>query len=234
MKCPVCKKTIPEYALKCPHCKARTGLLCKNCNTINSLKDLRCKKCGKDILKICENCNSVNFPDAEKCRKCGMRFVKKDLVVENLAYKPELISQKNATNILIQSLLSDNKKIFSISGEKGIGKSFVLKNTISKLKDHKFIWIFGKCTPLTQLTPGGLIQDMILNMFNLPNFCVNTPEFKKDASKFFHNEFPEMTNFEINNLINFLYSFNEGKFEDLLINKKKTFNILFKVFDKIL
>lgn len=233
MKCPVCKKTIPEYALKCPHCKARTGLLCKNCNTINSLKDLRCKKCGKDILKICENCNSVNFPDAEKCRKCGMRFVKKDLVVENLAYKPELISQKNATNILIQSLLSDNKKIFSISGEKGIGKSFVLKNTISKLKDHKFIWIFGKCTPLTQLTPGGLIQDMILNMFNLPNFCVNTPEFKKDASKFFHNEFPEMTNFEINNLINFLYSFNEGKFEDLLINKKKTFNILFKVFDKI-
>lgn len=233
MKCPVCKKTIPEYALKCPHCKARTGLLCKNCNTVNSLKDLKCKKCGKDILKICENCNSVNFPNVEKCRKCGMRFVKKELVVENLTYKPELISQKNAINVLIQGILSDNKKILSISGEKGIGKSYVLKNAISKLLDYKFIWIFGKCTPLTQLTPGGLIQDMILNMFNLPNFCVNTPEFKKDASKFFRNEFPEMTNFEINNLINFLYSFNEGKFEDLLINKKRTFNILFKVFDKI-
>ena len=218
MKCPVCKKTIPENALKCPHCKTRTGLLCKNCNTVNTVFDLKCKKCGKEILKICEHCKSVNFPTAKNCRKCGMPFIKNRSTVNmaTLEYTPELVSQKNAVTILTQGLLSDNKKIFSLSGEKGIGKSVVLKDTIQKLQEHKYIWLFGKCTPLTQLTPGGLIQDMILNMFNLPNFCINTPDFKKDAAKFFQNEFPEMTGFEINTFINFLYSFQDGKFEDLL------------------
>jgi len=235
MKCPVCKKTIPENTLKCPYCKTRTGLLCKNCNTVNTVFDLKCKKCGNEILKTCPHCKSVNFPNAKSCRKCGIPFSKggPTVTLDTLEYRPELISQKNAITVLTQGLLSDSRKIFSLSGEKGIGKSFVLKETIKKLQDHKFIWLFGKCTPLTQLTPGGLIQDMILNMFNLPNFCINTPDFRKDAEKFFQNEFPEMTGFEVSNFINFLYSFQDGKFEDLLINKKKTFNTLFKVFDKI-
>ena len=235
MRCPVCKKIIPENTLKCPYCKTRTGLLCKNCNTINSIYDLKCKKCGKEILKICPHCSSVNFPNAKKCRKCGMPFdnIETETKSETLEYIPNLISQKNAVTVLTQGLLSDDKKIFSISGEKGIGKSYVLKETIQKLQNHKFIWMFGKCTPLTQLTPGGMIQDMILNLYNLPNFCISTPDFKKDATRFFQNEFPEMTGLEINNLINFLYSAQYGNFEDLLINKKKTFNMLYKVFDKI-
>lgn len=234
MKCPVCKKTIPENTLKCPYCKTRTGLLCKNCNTVNSVFDLKCKKCGKEILKVCEHCKSVNFPNAKNCRKCGMPFEQESATVnvDTLEYIPKLISQKNAVTVLTQGLLSDDKIIFSLSGEKGIGKSVVLKETIQKLQEHNFLWLFGKCTPLTQLTPGGYIQDMILNMFNLPNFCINTPDFKKDASNFFRNEFSEMTGNEINNFINFLYSFQDGKFEDLLINKKKTFDILYKVFEK--
>ncbi|MBE7709920.1 MAG: hypothetical protein E7Z93_05690 [Cyanobacteria bacterium SIG32] len=235
MKCPACKKTIPENALKCPYCKTRTGLLCKSCNTVNTVFDLKCKNCGKEILKICEHCKSINFPNSKFCRKCGMPFIstKPSVNVNTLEYRPQLISQKNAVTVLTQGLLNDNKKIFSLSGDKGIGKTVVLKETIKKLQEHEFIWLFGKCTPLTQLTPGGLIQDMILNMFSLPNFCINTPDFRKDAAKFFQNEFPEMTGFEINIFINFLYSFQDGKFEDLLINKKKTFNTLFKVFDKI-
>lgn len=235
MKCPVCKKTIPENTLKCPYCKTRTGLLCKNCNTVNSLFDIKCKKCGKEILKICKHCNSINFLDSKKCRKCGMPFEHKteQAQIDTLEYRPDLISQKNAVTVLTQGLLSDEKKIFSISGEKGIGKTYVLKETIKKLKDHNFIWLFGKCTPLTQLTPGGVIQDMILNLYNLPNFCANTPDFKKDAVKFFLNEFQNMTVSEVNDFINFLYSSQDGNFEDLLINKKKTFAILNKVFTKI-
>ena len=69
MICPVCKKEIPDNTLKCPYCKARTGLLCKNCNTVNSLFNFKCKKCGEEILKSCPNCNSVNLPDSAKCRK---------------------------------------------------------------------------------------------------------------------------------------------------------------------
>lgn len=233
MICPVCKKVIPENSLKCPHCKTRTGILCKNCNTVNSIFDLKCKNCGKEILKICSHCNSVNFPNAKKCRKCGIDFAEDVDEVVSLEYRPELISQKNASMLIFENLLSDEKKIFSLSGEKGIGKTHVVKSVLTKLKDHQFIILLGKCTPLTQLTPGGLIQDIILNLYNLPNFCVNTPEFKKDAFKFFQNEFPKMSASEVNCFINFLYSSQCGIFEDLLINKKNTFNMLYKVFDKI-
>ena len=231
MKCPACKKTIPENSLKCPHCKTRTGLLCKNCSTVNSVFSLKCKRCGKEILKICEHCNSVNFPSAKKCRKCGATFG--ESLQKSLEYQPVLISQKNAVTVLCQGLVSDDKKIFSLSGGKGIGKTYVLKDAVSKLQEHDFIWLFGKCTPLTQLTPGGLIQDIIFNLYNLPNFCINTPDFRKDATKFFQNEYPDMTGIEVNAFVNFLYSGQNGQFEDLLINKKKTFNILYKVFQKI-
>lgn len=230
MKCPVCKKEIPDNMLKCPHCKTRTGLLCKNCNTVNSVYDTVCRKCGKELLKICPRCHCTNFPDAKKCRKCGKSFVKE----KGTAYSPSVISQKNAVTLLLQGLLSENKRIFSVCGEKGIGKSTVLKQVITKLQPHNYVYLFGKCTPLTQLTPGGVVQDMILNLFNLPNFCLNTANFKKDASKFFQNEFPEMSPFEISNFINFLYASQDGKFEDLLINKKITFEILFKIFDKFI
>lgn len=233
MKCPACKKIIPDNSLKCPHCQTRTGILCKKCNTVNSIHNFNCENCGNEILKLCEHCNSINLPQAQNCRKCGIPFVQHN-VTKSLEYNPNLVSQKNAITILYDGLMSDDKRIFSLSGMRGIGKSFILKQAISKLANNNFIWIFGKCTPLTQLTPGGLIQDMIFNLYNLPNFCVNTPDFKRDVTKFFQNEYPNMTGFEISNFINFLYSFQYGKFEDLIVNKKKTFNALYKVFDKLM
>ena len=129
MKCPVCKKTIPDNTLKCPYCKARTGLICKNCNTVNSIFDFKCKNCGKEILKLCPNCNSVNFPNSVRCRKCGYSFKKpkaedKNIKLENPA---NLVSQQSAKNILVKGINSRDKKIFSLSGEKGIGKTVVLK-----------------------------------------------------------------------------------------------------------
>lgn len=230
MICPICKKEVPDNTLKCPYCKARTGLICKNCNTVNSIFDYKCKSCGTEILKICPNCKSVNFPNAEKCRKCGYAFAQPQ-TVEQLEYPANLISQQSAKNILIKGITSKDKKIFSLSGEKGCGKSLVLKSVIQDLKGYS--WIYGKCTPITQITSGGVIQDILLNLFGLPNFCLNNLQFKKDASKFFKNEFPELENNEIFDLLNFLYPNTEGTFENIVSSKNNTFNILNKVFDTI-
>ena len=43
MICPKCKKTIPDNTLKCSYCETRTGLVCKNCNTIKMIKEGRQK-----------------------------------------------------------------------------------------------------------------------------------------------------------------------------------------------
>ena len=230
MICPVCKKPVEGNTLRCPHCKAVIGLLCKNCNTVNPIQNMTCKNCGKEILKVCSHCASINFLDAKKCRKCSMPFVETINNQQSLKYIPTLIPQKDAIKKLSKGI-TDGIKLISISGKKGIGKSYVLKETAKNFTDT--IWVFGKCTPLTQLTPGGVIQDMVLNIFNLPNFCMNTPEFKKDAIKYFKNEFPQMSNSQLNDLLNFLYSAQEGEFENLSINKHKTFDILYKIFDKI-
>ncbi len=232
MICPICKKTIPDNTLKCPYCKARTGLVCKNCNTVNSIFDHRCKNCGTEILKICPNCNSINFPDAHKCRKCGYTFEQTQTEDEFiLEYRANIVSQKNAKDILVKGINSNDKKIFSLSGAKGSGKSLVLKNIIKEIKD--FSVFYGKCTPITQITPGGVIQDILLNTFGMPNFCLNNAQFKKDASAFFRTEFPELNNSEIFDFINFLYPEKTGKFEDIVSGKNKTFKFLNKIFDKL-
>lgn len=233
MICPICKKEIPDNTLKCPYCKARTGLICKNCNTVNSLFDYTCKKCGAKILQICPNCSSVNFPGVEKCRKCGYALEKPKVTDEiNLEYQANLVSQQNAKKILIKGINSNEKKIFSLSGKKGSGKNLVLKSIMHELKDYT--WIYGKCTPITQITPGGVIQDILLNLFGLPNFCVNNEQFKKDASKFFKNEFAELNNNEIFDLLNFLYPEKEGTFENIVACKNNTFKFLNKMFDRII
>lgn len=233
MICPTCKKTIPDNTLKCPYCKSRTGLVCKKCNTINSLFEYKCKNCGTEILKLCPNCSSVNFPNTEKCRKCGYSFETPAYTnISELEYCANMVSQKSAKEILVKGILSNDKKIMSLSGVKGSGKSLVLKNVMEELKD--FSWIKGKCTPITQITSGGVIQEILLTLFNLPNFCINNLQFKKDASKFFKNEFPELSNNEIFDVLNFLYPTEDGLFEDIVSQKNKTFDFLNKIFDRII
>lgn len=232
MICPICKKEIPDNTLKCPYCKARTGLMCKNCNTVNSIFEYKCKKCGHEILKSCPNCSAVNFPTSTKCRKCGYVFEKPSMNEEiKLEYNGNRVSQQNAKEIIVKGIKSQDKKIFSLSGAKGSGKSLVLKNIIRSLKEYNII--FGKCTPLTQITPGGVIQDILLNIFNLPNFCLFSEQFKKDTSEFFKSKFPILHNNEIDNLINFLYPTKEGTFEEIISGKDKTFEFLNKIFDSI-
>ena len=239
MKCPICKKEIPDGSLKCPHCKNRTGLVCPNCNTVNSVFDLTCKTCGQEILKVCKHCNAVNFLDAKKCRKCGFPFEENEEQSEQIQANtfelpPQILPQLTAKNVLVRGILSQDKKIFSISGKKGAGKTVVLRSVMEEMNKHEYSWIYGKCTPITQLTAGGVIQDILLNIFSLPNFCIDNPQFRKDFGKFFQNEFPFLSNSETELLMNFLYPVKLGIFEDLFKNKNKTYNLLNKLFDDIL
>ena len=237
MKCPICKKNIPDDAIKCPFCKTRTGLVCSNCNTINSIFELKCKKCGQEILKTCEHCNSVNFLNAKKCRKCGFPFKEQPSSLSaNTTFDltPQILPQLSAKTFLVNGILSEDKKIFSLSGEKGSGKTVVLRAVMEELQKQDFAWIYGKCTPITQLTSGGLIQNILLNLFNLPDFCIDTAQFRKDFCKFFINEFPFLTTSDTELLLNFLYPTKFGTFEDLFKNKIRTFNLLNKLFENFL
>ena len=123
MKCPICKKTIPDNTLKCPYCKTRTGLICKNCHAVNSIYDIVCRKCGEEILRLCPECNSVNQLNAKKCRKCGYPFVEqvkvKDVIPEDISgfgYPAKFMTQESAKNILVKGILNHSKKYFRLAG----------------------------------------------------------------------------------------------------------------------
>ena len=177
------------------------------------------------------------FPKPQKELKISEPKANENLnikeVSNNLEYSPNLFTQQSAKNILVNTLLNTSVSIISLSGASGIGKNIVLRSAIESLKDNQFVWLIGKATPLSQITPCGLFQDILLTFFNVPNFCVNTEKLRKDSFKFFKTEFPSLKNDETDDLINFLYPEKSAYYENIFKNKKRTFSILRKVFNTI-
>ncbi len=245
MNCPKCKKEIDENTIKCPHCHTKIGSLCKFCGAYNPITVSVCSFCKSELLKHCPECNALNLPEAATCRKCGHKFIQSEENDDELnkyveevrpVIKPEskAISQQKAKNLLVKAIKDDNVKIISISGESGIGKNLILRFAASDLKSYKFVWLLGKCTQITQLTPMGFIQDVLLTFFNVNNYCIDTLLLKKNAVKFFKQDFPSLSNSEILDLLNFLYPEKTDYFENIYINKEKYINILLKVFKTII
>lgn len=231
MQCPKCKKEIEGNSLKCNFCGARVGTICKNCNTYNLITATECSGCGTALLKICSECGAANLPDAKECRKCGIEFISEESKAELLQpiYFASMNSQQKIKAKLLEGIKDADTRIITLCGESGIGKNLVLRYSINELKNAKLIWLMGTCTQITQLSPFGYFQDLLLTFFNINNFCPDTLQLKKNSLKFFKQDFPTLTNNEILDLLNLLYPDNLDKYENLYFNKAKMFIIMKKV-----
>ncbi|MCM1003909.1 MAG: hypothetical protein NC408_06155 [Candidatus Gastranaerophilales bacterium] len=237
MQCPKCKKEIEDNSLKCSFCGAKAGSLCKDCGSYNPITAVTCTSCGKELLKICTECKAANLPDAKKCRKCGIEFVKPESAADKIqpVYFASLNSQQKIKAKLVEGIKDADIRIITLAGESGIGKNLVLRYIINnELKSAKLIWLLGTCTQITQLSPFGYFQDLLLNFFNVNNFCPDTLQLKKNSLKFFKQDFPTLTNNEILDLLNFLYPDNLDIYENIYFNKAKMFIIMKKVILTIL
>ncbi|MBQ7763966.1 hypothetical protein IJ384_01215 [bacterium] len=231
MQCPRCKKEIEENSLKCGFCNTKVGKFCPDCNTYNLINATECSACGKVLLKICTECGAANLADAISCRKCGIEFISDEEQADLLQpmYFANMNSQQKVKAKLLEGIKNADSRIISLSGESGIGKNLVLRYTINELKNAKLIWLMGTCTQITQLSPFGYFQDLLLTFFNINNFCPDTLQLKKNSIKFFKQDFPTLTNDEILDLLNFLYPEKLDKYENIYFNKAKMFIILKKV-----
>ena len=151
----------------------------------------------------------------------------------SLEYSAKFYSQQKAKNALVLAIKDPSKKIISINGKSGIGKNLVLRFAISELKQQKYVWLFGKCTYVSQTSPFGLMQDILLTFFNINNFCADTQALRKNSVKFFQQDFPKLTNDEIFDLLNILYPEKTDYFENINKNKERTYNIVLKVLETI-
>ena len=228
MQCPKCKSEIKDNSLKCANCGARVALVCKNCGQINPITATECSGCHKVLIKICTECGAANVPEAKSCRKCGIEFVKPKFSPKP-EYSASKSSQQKVKTKLLDAIKDCDSKIITINGESGLGKNLVLRYTINELKNAKLIWLLGTCTQVTQLSPFGYFQDLLLTFFNVNNFCPDTLQLKKNSLKFFKQDFPALSNEEILDLLNFLYPENLDKYENIYFNKAKMFKIMKKV-----
>lgn len=249
MLCPKCKTEINDNSLKCEHCGARVGRICPNCKTHNIITAHKCKNCGFELLKTCPNCGAANVSKSTTCRRCGAflnknhenknsseadKVVKQNTIIDSMPkYEAVYYTQANAKDRLKEGVLSSEIKVIALNGESGVGKNLVIRFVSTELKDKGIVWLTGKCTPHTKLTPFGYIQDVLLNLFNLNNFCIDIENLKKESLKFFKQDFPNMSNEEVFDFINFLYPEKFGEFKNIHSHKENTVNILLKIFKTV-
>lgn len=179
----------------------------------------------------CHVCKKNISDNLSQCPYCGAKF---DVPKKSLSYLPDLLTPNTAFEILKENLESREKRLFSITGEKGIGKTYLLNKVFNSFEKDRFYKVVGRCTPLTQLTPGGVIWDMMLNLFNLPNYCNNSEDILDDAVKFFTKEFKFLNSNQIKDFINFLYASKDGNYEEIIINKHNTLDILNSIFENLI
>jgi len=236
MQCPKCKKEIEDKSLKCHFCNTKVGSVCKVCGTYNLITATECSNCRQVLLRICSECGAANLPTAKSCRKCNIEFLteeeKSDLFQP--MYFASMNSQQKIKALLIEGIKDADKKIITLTGESGSGKNLVLRSAINELKSSKLYWLLGSCTQITQLSPFGYFQDLLLTFFNINNFCPDTLQLKKNSLKFFKQDFPSLNHSEIIDLLNFLYPDTLDKYENIYFNKAKMFIIIKKVILTIL
>jgi len=257
--CKKCRAYNSVYNLNCVSCNNVLLKVCPDCKSVNFPQADVCRKCGhgfgegkraggQEDEKISSHCeesekqatrqskeeNDEEIQEAVELTKNEDSEIVKEPEKKDFGYNAELHSQKQANDILVKGILSLDKKIISLNGPMGIGKSMVLKSAVNELRENNITWLLGECSSITQLNPCGFIQNLLLSFFNITSFCSDSLKLKKESQKFFHTEFPSLTNDEIFNLLNFLYPTNTDYFENILINKEKTFTFLKKVFKTII
>ena len=230
MLCPKCKKEIKDNSLKCEYCGTKIGSICTECGSYNKITEKKCITCGKILIKICENCGAANYPHSKSCRKCGINFKNDNegYDFKNVNYTQSNTQQKVKSK-LIDAINNDNCKIITISGESGCGKNLVLNSVINEFKNKNILWLYGNCSQVSQLSPFGYFQNLLLMFFNINNFCPDTLQLKRNSLKIFKQDFPTLTNNEILDLLNLLYPDNLDKYENIYYNRNKTQDLIKKV-----
>lgn len=238
--CKKCGAYNSIYNLKCQNCKTELLKICPVCKSINFPNALNCRKCQNPLEKKAEKIApekeqiTSNAPTTQQTKDETIEIGVKKEAESNLNYNVEHHSQHMAKDLAIKGLMSEEKRVVSLNGTKGIGKTIVLKSILHELKEQPITWLLGECSAITQLSPCGLIQDILLTFFNITNFCADNLKLKKESQRFFQSEFPILTNEEIFNLLNLLYPTNKDYYEGILQNKQKTLALLEKVFKTII
>ncbi len=140
------------------------------------------------------------------------------------------IQQEVVEKVTTSLKTSITKHIIALQGSEGCGKTAVLKQTADILQNDGFLFLYGSCTPLLQITSFGFFQDAFLRIMGFPPYTKTTESFFKDFKKsHFYSMFSFLNSEELELFLNIFYPVQKDKFENILVNKQVMFSILEKV-----
>ncbi len=139
--------------------------------------------------------------------------------------QPEVV--KKVANVIKTSI---TKQVIALQGMEGCGKTAVLKQVNKYLSSKGYLFLYGSCTPLVQITSFGFFQDAFLRIMGFPPYTKSTESFIKDFKKSsFYNLFSFLDGNELTLFLNIFYPSQKDNFENIMENKQQMFSILEKV-----
>ena len=140
------------------------------------------------------------------------------------------IQEVALNNVLHLVKTSISKHVIAINGPEGSGKTALLKKAEQSLFEEGYLFLYGSCTPLLQITTFGFFQDAFLRLMGFPPFTKSVDAFVKGfKNSELAAHFSFLSDQEIDSFLNIFYPYNEDKFENILNNKEKIFELLEKV-----
>lgn len=146
----------------------------------------------------------------------------------------QTLNSRASLDAVFDALTSKNEiRAISLSAPKGSGKTFLLSQLAAKFGEDAPFLLYGQCSALTQISPVGLFSDIFISLFGL-NFAVaDFEENSKQLKTLLMQELSLVKPQNIDVLINLLYPTKTSYYEDILINKKNTYNALLEIFENL-
>lgn len=259
-KCPSCGLLNKANALTCSKCNHELLRKCPACGAYNLPTSKRCRKCSTSLVVnphinknvenslVLEELEQINVDKKEHIEpvKSKVTVKKETLEMEEKGIEekpfseqeipPITIPEKNQSeikNLAVNSLMNSADCVLSalISSE-GYGKSYVLNQIKQDLSAANITILSMESTPITQLSPFGVFQDLFMSSMGLANYFVDGQQKESDFIKSIEQGLG-LTSDDASVMFDFLYPVKTARFEEILHNKEKIKNLIKKIFSNL-
>ncbi len=250
-KCPSCGILNKINALNCTQCGLELLRKCPACNAYNLPSATDCRKCGAslfaentpqaDIEEVVQispvnsepKIQSQPVPEPDTLQKEEFHSEENEKKQFSAQEVPEVLpvdekEQLEVKNLVVNSLMNSPHVICSLTAPEGCGKSYVLGFVTQDLVNAKITVLPMEATPVTQLSPFGLFQDLLLMSSGLPNYYVEEHKNEAEITKLLEKNFG-LTSSDASEVFNFLYPSKSSYYEEILHNKEKIKSIIKKI-----
>lgn len=261
-KCPSCGALNKASALRCVECNYELLRKCSTCGAFNLPSATICRKCSSPLVEettvktplepVCEpqpdNTVASQIAEQEKTELNISETSQKDTLEmdENVSDEETPFSEQEVSeeiqvdekeqlevkNSIVNSLINSDSLLCSLVSAEGNGKSYVLDFIKQDLASANITLLSMEATPVTQLSPLGVFQDLFLCATGMPNYFVEGQQKETDVIKALEQSF-SLTSDDACLLFNFLYPAKTSYYEEILHNKNTTFNLIKKIFTKV-